>query len=129
MILVLLYRKNDFRDNGHVKVFSELLSDLKELGDNEIAGPDETKVKETLFCIAGDNLGSHYIGGFSENFSPSKYFCRYCLITKSEFQGTDPNVCGLRLTRENYNSAVNRLLIDNTTSVEGVNFGFVWSWS
>lgn len=32
--------------------------------------------------IAGENLGSNMIGGFTENFSAGKYFCRYCVIDR-----------------------------------------------
>lgn len=60
-----------------------------------------------MSCIAGDNLGSHGIGGFKENFSCSKYFCRCCEITRSEFENNDPNVCGPQRTPETYSSAVN----------------------
>lgn len=43
--LVLLSREKDFKDFGHAKVFSELLTDLKELEENGIIAPDETKVR------------------------------------------------------------------------------------
>ncbi|KAK0140164.1 hypothetical protein N1851_022918 [Merluccius polli] len=77
MLLVLLCREKDFKAFGHAKVFSELLADLKELEENGIVLSDET-VKGTLYYIGGDNLVSHCIGGFTENFSRSQYFCRYC---------------------------------------------------
>lgn len=76
---MLLCGENDFKEFGHAEVFSELLADLKELEENGIEVSDETAVKGTLYSIAGDNLGSHCIGGFTETFSRSKYFCRYCL--------------------------------------------------
>lgn len=59
------------------KVFSELLTDLKQLEENGIIMGDGFVVKGALYCTAGDNLGSHTIGGFTENFSSSEYFCRY----------------------------------------------------
>lgn len=37
-------------------------------------------LKGSLIAIAGDNLGSHQIGGLVENFNVSGYFCRYCYI-------------------------------------------------
>lgn len=120
MSLVLLCREKDFKQFGHARVFSELLADLKELEDTGIVAPSETVVKGTLFCIAGDNLGSHCIGGFSENISSTQYFCRYCLITKSEFQSTDPNLCGPLRTKENYEVAVDHLQIEDTPDVEGI---------
>ncbi|KAK0152047.1 hypothetical protein N1851_006573 [Merluccius polli] len=72
---------NDLKQFGSAKVFSEMLEDLKNLEKNGITVGGET-VKGALYCIAGDNLGSHSIGGFTENFSRSVYFCRYCEITR-----------------------------------------------
>lgn len=67
----------------------------------------KTKFLQSIFlwqiCLY---LGSHSIGGFTENFRHSEYFCRYCEITKSEFQNDDPNVCGPQHTPERYDSAV-----------------------
>ncbi|KYQ53359.1 hypothetical protein ALC60_07491 [Trachymyrmex zeteki] len=34
----------------------------------------------------GDNLGSHQIGGITENFHSSEYFCRFCDITQNQLQ-------------------------------------------
>lgn len=70
MFLVLLCVENDLKYFGVDKVFSELLADLKSLETNGI-NVDGKTVKGDLYCIAGDNLGSHYIGGFTENFSHS----------------------------------------------------------
>lgn len=127
MSLVLLCKEKDFKYFGHAKVFSELLADLKELEENGIVVSDETVVKGTLYCIAGDNLGSHCIGGFSENFSRPQYFCRYCLITRSEFLRDDPNLCGAERTTEGYNSAVDRLQTEDTPDVEGEKFKSVFN--
>ncbi|XP_024908468.1 uncharacterized protein LOC112486333 [Cynoglossus semilaevis] len=66
-------------------------------------------VKGALYCIAGDNLGSHTLGGFTENFSSSEYFCRYCLISRTAFEGADPNVCGQARTPETYRAAIDQL--------------------
>lgn len=110
MSLVLLCIENDFKRFGSASVFSDMLSDLKDLEINGITVGAET-VKAALFCIAGDNLGSHNIGGFTENFSTSKYFCRYCEVTKGEFL-INPNVCGQQRNPDNYNSAVADLTED-----------------
>lgn len=69
MQVVLLCTEKDFKNFGHAKVFSEMLTDLKELEENGITIGDELVVKGALYCIAGDNLGSHTIGVFTENFS------------------------------------------------------------
>ncbi|KAI3354595.1 hypothetical protein L3Q82_019101, partial [Scortum barcoo] len=101
-----------------LSVFSELLADLKSLETDGINVDGET-VKGGLYCIAGDNLGSHFIGGFTENFSRSQYFCRYCEITRSEFEA-DPNACGPLRTTETYDVAVADLQADNIQDVRGI---------
>lgn len=71
MSLVLLCVENDFKRFGCAKVFSEMLEDLKDLEENGI-NVGGGMIKAGLFCIAGDNLGSHSIGGFTENVSRSQ---------------------------------------------------------
>ncbi|KAK7891646.1 hypothetical protein WMY93_023609 [Mugilogobius chulae] len=121
MQLVLLCHERDFKHFGHAKVFSELLDDLKELEENGIM-TDAGSVKGALYCVSGDNLGSHCIGGFSENFSTSEYFCRYCLISRTEFQTSDPTSCGPERTPESYQAAVDRLQAEDVREVDGVKF-------
>ncbi|XP_051801605.1 uncharacterized protein LOC127533166 [Acanthochromis polyacanthus] len=103
MFLVLLCSENDLKRFGVAKVFSELLTDLKSLETEGITVNGEA-LKGALYCIAGDNLGSHAIGGFTENFSRSQYFCRYCEITRREFEA-DPTVCGPLRTPAEYDAA------------------------
>nr|XP_046250889.1 uncharacterized protein LOC124062276 isoform X2 [Scatophagus argus] len=123
MSLVLLCGENDLKQFGSAKVFSEMLEDLKNLEENGITVDGET-VKGALYCIAGDNLGSHSIGGFIENFSHSVYFCRYCEITRTEFEN-DPNFCGPQRTPESYDFAV--LQAEDIHSSKGVKKGLTWS--
>lgn len=123
MQLVLLCTEKDFKNFGNAKVFPELLTDLKELEENGITLRDELLVKGALFCIAGDSLGSHTIGGFSS----SHYFCRYCLISRIEFQGADPNICGLERTPETNSSAIKQLEKGDTAQVQGIKFKSVFN--
>lgn len=127
MQLVLLCREKDFKEFGHDKAFSELLTDLKILEENGITIVDKSVVKGALYSIAGDNLGSHCIGGFTENFSSSEYFCRYCLLTRTEFQGADPAICGPQWTPETYRSATGQLEIENVPEVQGIKFRSVFN--
>ncbi|CAI5685968.1 unnamed protein product [Oreochromis niloticus] len=127
MQLVLLCREKDFKEFGHENVFSELLTDLKVLEENGITVADKPVVKGALYCIAGDNLGSHCIGGFTENFSSSVYLCRYCLLTRTEFQGADPAVCGPQRTPETYRSATEQLEREDVSEVQGIKFRSVFN--
>nr|XP_021336450.1 uncharacterized protein LOC110440176 isoform X1 [Danio rerio] len=119
MFLALLCGENDLKKFGSAKVFSELLVDLKDLEENGIAVGGKV-VKGALYCIAGDNLGSHAIGGFTENFSRAQYFCRYCEITRNEFQSDNPNVCGPQRTPETYDSAVHDLQSEDRQDIKGI---------
>ncbi|XP_053191212.1 uncharacterized protein LOC128375020 [Scomber japonicus] len=74
MQLVLLCREQDFKSFGQEIVFSPLIKDLKELEDSGIVLNNGKVIKGFVCAIAGDNLGSHCIGGFVENFSKSSHF-------------------------------------------------------
>lgn len=102
--LVLLCLEKDCKYFGVDTVFRELVSDLRELEENGISFDGNT-YKGTLTCIMGDNLGSHMIGGFTENFSCAEHFCRYCLITKNSFQ-CNPFVVATQRDRARYNESV-----------------------
>ena len=118
MSLVLLCGEKDLKQFGCAKLFSDMLEDVKDLEENGISVGNKT-IKGALYWIAGDYLGSNCIGGFTENFSRSKYFCRYCEITQSEFENNDPNVCGPQRTPETYNSAVNDIASGDGKDVKG----------
>lgn len=70
----------------HHKVFGKIIDDLKEIETVGIEFAPNQFIKGSLVFITGDNLGSRGLGGFTENFSTSQYFCRYCLITKKSFE-------------------------------------------
>ena len=78
MQLVLLCREKDFKYFGMNKVFEPLIKDLKVLEERGIVLSEGNVVKGTLVAISGDNLGSHGIVFFLENFSRADRFCRYC---------------------------------------------------
>lgn len=73
MFLVLLCFEHELKCFGIANVFSKLLVDLKSLETNGINIDGET-VKGGLYCIAGDNLGSYCVGGFTENSAPLYIF-------------------------------------------------------
>ncbi len=67
MYLVMLCRDEDFKFFGQQQVFTPLLSDLKDMEEFGIVLKNGEKVRGTVIAIVGDNLGSHSIGGFTEN--------------------------------------------------------------
>lgn len=79
--LVGLCKEKNFK---HDKVFGKIVEDLKIVEEKGIKCNGEF-IKGSLVFIAGDNLGSHALGGFVENFSTSSHFCRYCLVTLKKF--------------------------------------------
>ena len=119
--LILLCREVDFKVFGQFAIFHRLIADLKDLQLNGITLSGDV-IKASVVAIAGDNLGSHIIGGFSENFGSGNYFCRYCLIERSEFKD-HPFETGIPRNSENYNNDV-EFLKSNTELVQyhGVKF-------
>ena len=84
MQLVLLCKEKDFKYFKAEKVFHQLVEDVKEIeekGLDIICRNNIKHVKGSIIFIAGDNLGSHTIGGFLESFSTPNHWCRFCLIT------------------------------------------------
>lgn len=98
-----------------------MLEDLRDLEERGIISGDET-VKAALSCISGDNLVSHNVGGFTENFSRAEY--RYYEITQSEFQSYDVNACDPQRTSESYNSVVDNLQTEDSQEIKGINSVF-----
>lgn len=115
--LVLLFAEKDIWTFGIEKSFDPLLRDLLDLESNGSLF-DGVHVKRTVICIFGDNLGSHFIGGFTENFSSSTFICRYCLLAEKEFR-EDPCRLGEKRTEEKYDLAVQDVE-EASFSVEGV---------
>ena len=79
-----------------------------------------------VIAIVGDNLGSHSIGGFTENFSSSKNFCRYCSIDRESFE-REPTKLGPVRTKETYENCVEELSRGQEFMIEGVKFDSVFN--
>jgi len=81
--LLLLCREVDFKHFGQEAVFSELVRDLQSLEEIGInLFQEHTPIRGAVLAIVGDNLGSHCIGGFNENFSSCNFVCRYCIVDR-----------------------------------------------
>ncbi|CAD6229031.1 GSCOCG00012066001-RA-CDS [Cotesia congregata] len=83
MYLVALCKEKLF---DHTKVFGKIIQDIKDIETDGIEISPGKVVKGSLVFVTGDNLGSHGLGGFTENFSKTQYFCRYCLVTKKSHE-------------------------------------------
>ncbi|KAK2827458.1 hypothetical protein Q7C36_018384 [Tachysurus vachellii] len=118
MQLVLLCREKDFKYFGMNKAFKPLISDPKLLEEQGIV-TDDGIVKGALVAISGDNLGSHCIGDFVENFSRTSNFCRYCEIDRNTFMN-EPYTCGTPRTAQSYHSHLEVLATSDTVSACGI---------
>lgn len=79
--LVALCREKYF---NHQKVYGIIVEDLKQIEQEGLEVECNTWIKGTIAFIVGDNLGNHELGGFCQNFSRLKFFCRHCLIDRNE---------------------------------------------
>lgn len=113
MYLVALCKEKLF---NHTKVFGRIVDDLKKIETNDIKLSSNKIIKGSLVFVTGDNLGSHVLGGFAENFSRTQYFCKYCLVTKKSFD-TDAGLFKTYPNRtvDSYKKFINRL---NTKQTE-----------
>lgn len=71
-----------FRPEDELNILMSDSSDLESTG----VCVEGKSFRGSIACVIVDNLGSHYLWGFTENFSSAEYFCRYCHIRKEDFQ-------------------------------------------
>ncbi|KAK3910809.1 DNA-directed RNA polymerases I and III subunit RPAC2 [Frankliniella fusca] len=79
--LVALCRKKYFNAE---KVFGAIVEDFLKIEKYGVEVSPNVFRKAGVVFISGDNLGSHSLGGYVENFSRSIFFCRYCLIERKD---------------------------------------------
>ncbi|KYM93954.1 hypothetical protein ALC62_15436, partial [Cyphomyrmex costatus] len=103
--LVMLCYEKYIKFFGWDKVLEPLINDLRSIKKDGIiiSVADKTiNFVGTVVAVLGDNLGSHQIGGFTENFHSSTYFCRFCDITQNQLQLK--NMCtNINRNPNNYN--------------------------
>lgn len=116
--LILLCKDSYIKQFGYSPILSKLIEELKLL-ETEGLTVNGKIFKGSVFTIVGDNLGSHQIGGFIENFSTSEYFCRYCLCTRKSLNDYE---CILHERRNNLNHSLHlqEKELAQTNSVKGV---------
>lgn len=113
--LVCSLKSSDVRNHGN-DCYELLVSSLKKI---EIDGIDITtnsgtrRVHFIMGLLLGDNLGLNYILGFSKSFT-SNYFCRFCLMNKSETQKETCERANVMRNRINYQESVEQNLFSDT---------------
>lgn len=124
--MVLLCKEKDFKYFGQKLVFQPLIDDLKILETSGIYVPTIGNVKGSITFIIGDNLGSHTVGGYSENFS-SGSICRFCTITIEEFRRKPYSLSAPERTTTSYNDAVQLIGSGECTEVNGIKFNSIFN--
>lgn len=76
--LVALCFEQDLKNFGFSKIFEVIIKEINQLETEGIYVNETLTLKGSLLAVAGDNLGSHQIGGFLETFNVDNYFCRIC---------------------------------------------------
>lgn len=87
--LVLLCFEKHVKQFGFAKILNCVIQDLKKIETEGIPVHTSEGVqiyKGSLIAVLGDNLGSHQIGGFTENFSFTDYYCRYCYAQRQDLE-------------------------------------------
>jgi hypothetical protein len=115
--LALLALESDVTRVGD-KIFRRLIDDLRQLEFEgiQVAG----QIYDIVIAgIAGDDLGSHWLGGFVTNFSSGSHICRFCTMTRTEFDsGCIAERADLLRTPLTYSQALSELeALDNSDVV------------
>lgn len=83
--LVALCYEKDVNVFGFPQIFKTIIDDIKILETTGLSINKQINLKGSLLAVAGDNLGSHQIGGYLQNFSMNNYFCRVCYKNDGSF--------------------------------------------
>jgi hypothetical protein len=86
----------------------------------------QSPIVGTVFAITGDNLGSHCIGGYKENFSTSNFVCRYCLIDRQTCVDC-PHMISEARSEKHYNECVSKLESNDNAETFGIKFSLVFN--
>ena len=125
--LVLLCEEKHLTSlSSYKSLFSPLIRDLKKLESEGINVGIGKSVCGTVAYISGDNLGSHWLGGFVCNFSSSSHFCRYCHVSRNEFL-SDPFSTGDVRTVTSYKAALQQLHQSPGEHVQGIKYDSVFN--
>ncbi|XP_031337285.1 uncharacterized protein LOC116166473 [Photinus pyralis] len=117
ILLVALVKEADIEHYGMSAIFDVIVRDLQVLESFGLEHEGQI-FKGALFAMLGDNLGSHQIGGFSENFSTSSYTCRYCYIEKKNINTV---LEGFKLrTKQAYESDLDMKMMINDNQYKGI---------
>ncbi|KAJ8043193.1 hypothetical protein HOLleu_10176 [Holothuria leucospilota] len=119
--LVLLCKEKYFKYFGSEKVFKKLVEDIHELETIGIYISPHRALLGVAF-ILGDNLNSHAIGEFEQNFSTSEYLCRYCLLQRRVFKGSILLEQAEERSRKGYEQCIEYLKVNDICSNLGVQF-------
>lgn len=117
--LSILCRNKDLKYFGLKAILYPLIRDLKTLRHEGIFVPGFGHLTAGVSFVCGDNLGSHFLGGFMECFSPNvSHVCRTCMIPSSEIQ-TNFDVASFHMrTPQMYNDQANAVELGTSPSSE-----------
>ncbi|KAE8746883.1 hypothetical protein FOCC_FOCC006303 [Frankliniella occidentalis] len=113
---------------NHEEFYGPIVKDLKGIETVGVDIPGVGTVKGSLVCIVGDNLGSHGLGGFVEQFSTSLYFCRFCLIKRKDFHKAGGELATFApRTVDSYDNSLTRLAESRKKVYRGIKFDSIFN--
>ena len=101
--VALLCKENHVKQFQFATIFKVLIRELKRIQQQGVVIKG-IKYGVEVLCIAGDNLGSHQLGGFVESFNINN-FCRFCDISRDQFTEC-PHFLGNPRTKETYDNDI-----------------------
>lgn len=124
--LAMLALEGDVNKAGQ-KIFRRLVDDLRNLEEEGIE-IDGKRFHVIVPAFVGDNLGSHWIGGFVTNFSTTQHMCRFCTMTKDQFSKGQLCATAKQIrTVASYQACIDKLAEENVTLYEGIKFNSIFN--
>lgn len=118
IFLAQLFHASDWKNSSTKVIFSKLLTQLKDIGQNGIQiNIDGSKYTVYFLCavIVGDNLALNQMLGIAQSFSANHY-CRFCKMSRDVAKSCTMENRTLLRNRENYESD----LQVNTLNITGI---------
>lgn len=112
--LAILCHTSDVKFFGLDIILKPLISDLNILATTGIDVPNVSIFKGGVTFVSADNLGSNFLGCFSESFSPKvNHICRSCMIDQDDLRTQFNSSKFVLRTVEQYENQIDNIEKEN----------------
>lgn len=103
ILLVALCHSDDLKTKytDYNDIWRVVVKDISQLEDGIYVG-DGLTIRGTLVHLSADNLGANTALGFVENFTRTKFYCRFCECDNLECKSLHKEISSKKRTKQRY---------------------------